>query len=40
MSEFDMALRIALRYWPGTSMVEGAYEIMGQMQAQHREPSE
>ena len=35
MSEFEMAMIVSMRFWPGTSIVEGAYEIMAQMRRYH-----
>ena len=40
MSEFQMAMIVSLRFWRGTSIVEGAYYYMDQARhwPQQREP--
>ncbi len=38
ITEFRMALIVAMHCWPGTSLVEGAFAILDQVNTQHKEP--
>jgi hypothetical protein len=37
MTELQMAMILAHTYWPGTSITEGAYELMRQVRETHPE---
>ncbi len=40
LAEFRMALIVSMHCWGGTSLVEGAYDVLRQIRAQHKEGRE
>ena len=39
LAEFRMALIVAMHCWSGTSLIEGAYHVLREVNTPRREPS-